>query len=228
MAKNHEQKAAKNPTVWDNDAHLALLNAVMAEAPPAPHEWDRILARVAEKGYHYTASAAIASPTMASARMTWDQTADHHLMLALVQELAPGQDQLEGVRLRMHEFGHKCTVKAITQHLQKLRRKDEAKKDGDGSATTPKPGRKRATKKEPGSSTTKRKKGAANPEDDDESVETPSKKPKVKKEADIKQEPDVKEESDDDDIVKVEDSDEYVITFSYLLMTHSNLWNQLR
>ncbi|KAL2265560.1 hypothetical protein VTJ83DRAFT_6660 [Remersonia thermophila] len=146
---------------------------------------------------------------MASERMTWDHTADHHLLLALVQELAPSQEQLQSVMLRMHEFGYKCTAKAITQHLQKLRRKDEAKKDGDGSAATPKSGRKRATKKEPGSSTAKRKKAVANPEDDDEPVATPSKKPKVKKETKVKEEPDVKQESDDEhDIVKVEDSDD--------------------
>jgi hypothetical protein len=50
---------SKQPTVWGHDAHLALLQAVMAEAPPSPHQWDKILERVAKKGYNYTASAAM-------------------------------------------------------------------------------------------------------------------------------------------------------------------------
>ncbi|KAL2147883.1 hypothetical protein VTI28DRAFT_3361 [Corynascus sepedonium] len=49
----------QQPTVWDHDAHLALLQAFMAEAPPQPAQWDAILERVAKKGYFYTASAAI-------------------------------------------------------------------------------------------------------------------------------------------------------------------------
>ncbi|GAB1313054.1 hypothetical protein MFIFM68171_03264 [Madurella fahalii] len=49
----------KQPTVWDHDAHLALLQATMAEAPPTPAQWDKILDRVAQKGYKYTASAAM-------------------------------------------------------------------------------------------------------------------------------------------------------------------------
>ncbi|KAL2171639.1 hypothetical protein VTG60DRAFT_2207 [Thermothelomyces hinnuleus] len=49
----------QQPTVWDHDAHLALLQAVMAEAPPQPAQWDAILERVAKKGYCYTASAAM-------------------------------------------------------------------------------------------------------------------------------------------------------------------------
>lgn len=47
------------PTVWDQDAHLALLQAVIAEAPPNAAEWDKILAAVAKKGYIYTSSAAL-------------------------------------------------------------------------------------------------------------------------------------------------------------------------
>ncbi|KAK3387014.1 hypothetical protein B0H63DRAFT_447910 [Podospora didyma] len=47
------------PTIWDHDAHLALLQAVIAEAPPTPGEWDKILTRVEAKGYSYTSSAAL-------------------------------------------------------------------------------------------------------------------------------------------------------------------------
>jgi hypothetical protein len=50
---------SQKPTNWDHDAHLALLQAVMAEAPPTAAEWDGILSRVAKKGYIYTASAAM-------------------------------------------------------------------------------------------------------------------------------------------------------------------------
>jgi len=50
---------ATKPTVWDHDAHLALLQAVVAESPPSPAAWDKILETVAKKGYIYTASAAL-------------------------------------------------------------------------------------------------------------------------------------------------------------------------
>jgi len=54
-----KNKMTKQPTTWDHDAHLALLQAVMAEAPPSPAQWERILERVTRKGYAYTASAAM-------------------------------------------------------------------------------------------------------------------------------------------------------------------------
>jgi hypothetical protein len=50
---------SKQPTNWDHEAHLVLLQAVMAEAPPSPVQWDKILDRVTQKGYRYTASAAM-------------------------------------------------------------------------------------------------------------------------------------------------------------------------
>ena len=52
------------PTVWDHDAHLALLQAVMAENPPSGSQWDSILTAVAKKGYVYTASAAMYLPRL--------------------------------------------------------------------------------------------------------------------------------------------------------------------
>jgi hypothetical protein len=51
--------SARNPTVWDHDAHLTLLQAVMSENPPTADEWERILKRVEAKGYRYTPSAAM-------------------------------------------------------------------------------------------------------------------------------------------------------------------------
>lgn len=47
------------PTNWDHDAHLALLQAVVAKAPPTQAQWDQILDEVGKKGYVYTASAAL-------------------------------------------------------------------------------------------------------------------------------------------------------------------------
>ncbi|KAK4241349.1 hypothetical protein C8A03DRAFT_12374 [Achaetomium macrosporum] len=106
-------------------------------------------------------------------RMNWDHHADHDLLTAMMQELQPTQEQLRGVMNRMHSFGYNCTVKAITQHLQKLRRKEgpgpAANNDGAGPAS-PKPtspktpgGRKKnvagSAKNTPGSA--KRKKAAA-------------------------------------------------------------------
>ncbi|KAK4241350.1 hypothetical protein C8A03DRAFT_30445 [Achaetomium macrosporum] len=50
---------SKQPTVWDHEAHLTLLLAFLAEAPPTTAEWERILDRVTQKGYNYSASAAM-------------------------------------------------------------------------------------------------------------------------------------------------------------------------
>ncbi|KAK4120805.1 hypothetical protein N657DRAFT_683291 [Parathielavia appendiculata] len=123
-------------------------------------------------------------------RMTWDLHADHDLLTAMMQELHPTQEQLRGIMARMHGFGYTCTVKAITQHLQKLRRKEEKNGGGDGAAgpSTPKTsgGRKKSVassvKKEPGSGT--KRKPVAVMSDDEEDMK-PSKKFKdepVKKE----------------------------------------------
>ncbi|KAK4101005.1 hypothetical protein N658DRAFT_486384 [Parathielavia hyrcaniae] len=127
-----------------------------------------------------------------SERMNWDHHADHDLLTAMMQELQPTQEQLRGIMSRMHGFGYTCTVKAITQHLQKLRRKED-KNGGGGDASagpsTPKPaggGRKKSValsvKKEPGSGT--KRKSVVAISDDEEDVK-PSKKAKdeaVKKE----------------------------------------------
>ncbi len=50
---------SKLPTIWDHDAHLALLQALMAEAPPSSSQWEAVLRRVALKGYNYTSGAAM-------------------------------------------------------------------------------------------------------------------------------------------------------------------------
>ncbi|KAK3343897.1 hypothetical protein B0T25DRAFT_572878 [Lasiosphaeria hispida] len=154
----------------------------------------------------------------ADTRMTWDHKADHDLLTAMTQEFQPSQEQLRNVMARMHGFGYTCTVKAITQHLQKLRRKDgtgPAVKNGNGEASgsTPKSAKKRAapTKK---SSAKKTSKFVA--EDDSEDLDSPSKRvkyEKVKKEKGVK-----KEESDEDakDSVKKEDnSDDENDDFSF-------------
>ncbi|KAH6621222.1 hypothetical protein B0J18DRAFT_220843 [Chaetomium sp. MPI-SDFR-AT-0129] len=58
--------SAKPITVWDHDAHLTLLQAIMAEAPPPVAAWDKILARVAQKGYNYTSGAVQYCPPLSS------------------------------------------------------------------------------------------------------------------------------------------------------------------
>lgn len=52
-------KASQKPTTWDHDAHLTLLQAVMAEALPSKSQWDKILRRVQAKGYYYTQTAVL-------------------------------------------------------------------------------------------------------------------------------------------------------------------------
>ncbi|EAQ83834.1 predicted protein [Chaetomium globosum CBS 148.51] len=133
-----------------------------------------------------------------SERMNWDHHADHDLLTAMMQELQPSQEQLRGVMTRMHGFGYTCTVKAITQHLQKLRRKEDkagagaGNSNGEGPATPKTPGGRKknaggSVKKEPGSGT-KRKPVALLSDDEDVKPAV-----KVKK---MKEEEGVKEESD--------------------------------
>ncbi|KAK4155222.1 hypothetical protein C8A00DRAFT_13710 [Chaetomidium leptoderma] len=133
-----------------------------------------------------------------SERMHWDHHADHDLLTAMMQELQPTQEQLRGVMTRMHGFGYTCTVKAITQHLQKLRRKEEkagGSGNGEGAAgpaNTPKTpgGRKKnvggSAKKDPGSAGTKRKPAVLS-SDDEEDIK-PAKVKKLKEESFIKKE----------------------------------------
>ncbi|KAK4214037.1 hypothetical protein QBC37DRAFT_284832 [Rhypophila decipiens] len=108
-------------------------------------------------------------------RMTWDHKADHDLLTAMTQELQPTQDQLRAVMARMHEMGYGCTVKAITQHLQKLRRKEGGAANGvnsgnDEAATPNKKGKRGPAAGAKKEKTPKRKptKNAA-PKDEDDS-----------------------------------------------------------
>ncbi|KAL2160338.1 hypothetical protein VTH06DRAFT_1511 [Thermothelomyces fergusii] len=130
-------------------------------------------------------------------RMTWDHRADHDLLTAMMQELQPSQEQLRGVMARMHSFGYTCTVKAITQHLQKLRRKEEKAAgggaNGEGPSTPKTPGGRKknvatGVKKEPGSAS-KRKPAAVGDEEEDVK---PARIKKLKEE-----EPGVKSEESD-------------------------------
>ena len=50
------------PTNWDNEAHLALLQALVLKAPPSAAQWDDVLEEVGKKGYIYTSSAAVYLP----------------------------------------------------------------------------------------------------------------------------------------------------------------------
>ncbi|KAH6622971.1 hypothetical protein F5144DRAFT_656984 [Chaetomium tenue] len=132
-----------------------------------------------------------------SERMNWDHHADHDLLTAMMQELQPSQEQLRGVMARMHGFGYTCTVKAITQHLQKLRRKEDkagGNSNGEGPATPKTPGGRRknaaagSVKKEPGSGT--KRKPVALLSDDEEDVKPPVKVKKMKEEEGVKEESD--------------------------------------
>ncbi|KAK0634763.1 hypothetical protein B0T17DRAFT_611728 [Bombardia bombarda] len=183
------------PTVWDHGAHLSLLQAIVVVAPPTSEQWDKILERVQEKGFEYTASAALTlinMPGQPQERMTWSDHANSDLLVAITQELNPSQDQLRGVVDRMHEFGYTCTLKAITQHLQKLRRKEgsgpvaegatpKRKKAAPKAATTPKAGGKRKT----AAKSTSAIQGESEDSDDNDIV-SPTKK--VKKEEPVEEE----------------------------------------
>ncbi|KAK0670063.1 hypothetical protein QBC41DRAFT_222569 [Cercophora samala] len=203
--------SGKPTTVWDHDAHLTLLQALVVCGEIKADRWDDIIAYVNHRGYKYTPGAALhlsckVADMADKTRMKWDLQANHDLLFCLIQELSPTQDQLRGVMDRMHIIGHTCTLKAITQHLQKLRRKDNtANNDGaEGSGTgdnTPAKGRKAATKK--ATTPAKRKARAATADDDTDDEEpespTPAKKRRVVKK-EVKSEPHVKkEESEDDD-----------------------------
>ncbi|VBB83811.1 Putative protein of unknown function [Podospora comata] len=207
--------SGKPTTVWDHDAHLTLLQAVIVRGEIKAECWDAIIAYTNLRGYNYTQGAALHSPRKVAdmaidkSRMKWDLQANHDLLLCLVQELSPSQDQLRAVMEQMHELGYTCTVKAITQHLQKLRRKDTAANDGPAegsSANAPETpaktrGGKAAAKKTPGSNKRKDQAAAAgdNGTDNEEADPTPA----AKKRRGVK-----KEAPKSDTIVKKEDSED--------------------
>ncbi|KAB5585787.1 hypothetical protein GE09DRAFT_1210374 [Coniochaeta sp. 2T2.1] len=122
---------------------------------------------------------------MADQRMTWDHEADKDLLGCIVDELGPSQPQLRGVMERMHAHGHTWTLKAITQHLQKLRKKE----GGDGAAGAAGNG----TPKTAATPKTPRKRAPAKPKD---GTKTPASKGKRKSEAVAKQDDDDDEMDD--------------------------------
>ncbi|KAK1761173.1 hypothetical protein QBC47DRAFT_356283 [Echria macrotheca] len=183
-------KMPANVTIWNHDAHVALLQAIFAKAAPTAAEWPAVQDYLNERGYDYSLSAA---------QMEWDHQADHDLLACITIEQPLTQEVIRSVQAKMTELGYLCSVKAITQHLQKLRRKEiagGAAGTGDESASAaPKTPRKRApaAKKTPAS---KRKTPKSEPmiiDDDSEDMETPTKK--VKRE--MKSEPGVKKEADE-------------------------------
>ncbi|KAK4228425.1 hypothetical protein QBC38DRAFT_509014 [Podospora fimiseda] len=194
----------KAPTEWNWDAHLTLLQAVMEHAAPNQQEWEKILESVAKKGYKYTASAAIANN-----RMSWDHAADHVLLSCLIKVLNPTQENLRSVMEEMHTLGYTCTIKAITQHLQKLRRKENstpANGNGAGDPATPqKPTRGRKPKgvKTPGTPAAGKRKTPAKADDGDDCEPEPKpavKKARVKKEAEAATaKAEATDDGDDDD-----------------------------
>ncbi|KAK5660845.1 hypothetical protein OQA88_12216 [Cercophora sp. LCS_1] len=177
-------ESALQPTNWDHEAHLALLQAVVSAAAPNAAEWEKILAEVAQKGYIYTSSAALFtspqetarhSPTYnvypayhlqtdkMSERTSWDEKANHDLLMSLVTVMGPTQENLRQVMVKMHELGYSCTLKAITyltsrvaQHLQKLRRKETA-------AAAASPAGKKNGEPSTAAKATPKKRGAAGP-----------------------------------------------------------------
>ncbi|KAK4455599.1 hypothetical protein QBC34DRAFT_70936 [Podospora aff. communis PSN243] len=165
------------------------------------------------------------SVTMGKANAhTWDAEAEADLLKAMNVHFRPNAEDCKKMAPMLHAKGYNFSDNALLQHLQKLRRKEgagapPAKDNGEGSSTavpkTPASGRKRAA---PGAAkktnSTRGKKAnrsevvnaflASNEdtspldnEDDDEldAVATPSKKPRVKREAKVKKE---KPESDDE------------------------------
>ncbi|KAK3392626.1 hypothetical protein B0T20DRAFT_456081 [Sordaria brevicollis] len=195
---------ASRPTIWDHDAHLALLQAVMIEAHPTKPQWEKILKRVHTKGYNYTQAAVLS-------HMKWDHNADKALIGCMMDENNPSEQNYRNLTAHMHKLGYTCTVKAVKQHLQKLRRKEgvaaaTAGASDGGSVATPAKGRKRSApgsgvKKTPGTGRGKKAAAAksvpiAIDDSDDEEAgdfkETPSKKMKTEPKPDLESK--VKEE----------------------------------
>ncbi|KAK0740660.1 hypothetical protein B0T18DRAFT_491254 [Schizothecium vesticola] len=177
------------PTNWDNEAHLALLQALVLKAPPSAAQWDDVLEEVGKKGYIYTSSAAVP----AADRMAWDHEADRQLLICLAEASFPSSTQIsEVVTLMQRHFGRNITPKAVSQHLQKLRRKEVGGgggSNGEGSSTPKAPGgKKKATTPAKTASTGKKRKTGKQPDlvssilsnsgddEDDDDYDTPSKK----------------------------------------------------
>ncbi|KAK1832735.1 hypothetical protein QBC39DRAFT_433035 [Podospora conica] len=176
------------PTNWDNEAHLALLQALVLKAPPNAAQWDDVLEEVGKK-------VEMAKGKPSGERMTWDHETDQQLLICMSQVALPSAAQIKEVAELMEtKFEHNLTPKAITQHLQKLRRKEIGGGTGSGDASsTPKTpaSKKKAAPAAKTASTGRKRKTAKQSatvaafmqgDDDDDDEETPSKK-KVKKSA---------------------------------------------
>lgn len=51
--------SAPNKTIWDNPAHVCLLQAIVTNVTFKPEEWERILEYTQKRGYSYTSGAVV-------------------------------------------------------------------------------------------------------------------------------------------------------------------------
>ncbi|OAA64404.1 hypothetical protein SPI_03051 [Niveomyces insectorum RCEF 264] len=114
-------------------------------------------------------------------RQAWDATAHLDLLVAVWDTLQPTGEQIRHILERTSEMGYSYTNRALTQHLQKLRRTaTDAGTSAPGTPKTPKTPRTPRTPKVKGtpSKNSKRKSVKEEIDDGDDAAYSPSKKVK--------------------------------------------------
>ncbi|KAL8886421.1 MAG: hypothetical protein Q9215_005872 [Flavoplaca cf. flavocitrina] len=103
----------------------------------------------------------MSSPAKPKAKggMTWNDTAQAHLLQCILNRHAPAKVDYQGLEKDMRALGYDCTAKALTHRVQKLRAVPSTGVSGNESdATTPTatPAKAPATTKKPRASPTKK------------------------------------------------------------------------
>ncbi|KAI0457300.1 HET-domain-containing protein [Xylaria acuta] len=77
--------------------------------------------------------------TNAAGRTVWNDKTRSDLLQAIFDVTPPNAQQWEAISVKLHAKGYTYGYSAALQHLQKLKKKDGDKKDGDAPATPKKP-----------------------------------------------------------------------------------------
>ncbi|KAL1903647.1 hypothetical protein Sste5346_000276 [Sporothrix stenoceras] len=124
-------------------------------------------------------------------RHTWDADSNKDLLIAMAETLSPNGEKIRAIVERTTAMGYAFTPKAVSQHLQKLRRTTgDSSSSGPSTPKTPKTPKIPKTPKTPKAKATPKtggkRKAAVKSEDDDSLKEdSPSSPKKVKTEGSI-------------------------------------------
>ncbi|CAK7197728.1 hypothetical protein SEUCBS139899_000376 [Sporothrix eucalyptigena] len=75
---------------------------------------------------------------MSNYRHTWDAKSDQDLLIAMYEVFSPSAEQIRQIVQRTTSMGYSVTCKAVSQHLQKLRRTTTGESGSASAPSTPK------------------------------------------------------------------------------------------